>query len=128
VKLSAWVSAGRPRIAAWLVGNSVRVVLFVAGSLLVLAAIYVVPERAALASTLTAAGTALVAFGALLPYIEGPFAFGPFRGKKVAPPTITKGAPPTTASDPEGVRRVDPEMPPPPAGSVSTSQEDGDDA
>lgn len=99
VKLREWGSASRPRAAVWLADNSVRVVLFITGVLLVLGAIYVVPDREPLSSTLTAAGTALIAFGALLPYIEGPFAFGPFRGKKAVPPIATRDVPPTTASE-----------------------------
>lgn len=80
--------------------------MFGTGSLLVLGAVYVVPDRQVLASTLTAAGTALIAFGALLPYIEGPFAFGPFRGHMAVPLTSTKDPPPTTAAPSEALVRV----------------------
>jgi hypothetical protein len=95
MSLRQGLDATRQRAARWLPENSVRVVLYATGSLLVLAAVYVVPAREALASTLTAAGTALIAFGALLPYIEGPFAFGPFRGRKLAPPATTREVPTT---------------------------------
>ncbi len=94
------------RLGVWLAGNSVRVVLFGTGLLLVLGAVYMVPNRQAVASTLTAAGTALIAFGALLPYIEGPFAFGPFRGHMAVPLTSTKDPPPTTAAPSDALVRV----------------------
>jgi hypothetical protein len=122
-----WSGQGKPRAIAWLVGNSVRVVLFVAGSLLVLAAVFAVPEYQAVASTLTAAGTALIGFGALLPYIEGGFAFGPFRGgMKPVPPTVgvkvsTPGdEPPEPTLRPVEPATAPPTPPPPPP----TNEED----
>lgn len=90
--------------------------------MLVAAAVYVVEARQAVASTLTAAGTALIAFGALLPYIEGPFAFGPFRGTKVAvPPTPRKGKPPTTVPKVEVQTTVAPQ-------TITTSSQEESDA